>query len=161
MTEPTPTSSPPPAPAAGGGGSGLAVGPGTILALLGAVALVVSAFLNWLEIDGIPSSPGTDVPFDFLFDKGTNSSDPSFLLWLGIAAALLAVGALVPRVRVLAIVGGVLGVLVAVVYCIQLNALLDDRGIDVDLLDAIGIGVYVALVAGAVGLIGSLLPRNT
>jgi hypothetical protein len=163
VTEPTPTSSPPPAPAATGGAAGLAVGPGTILALVGAVALIISAFLDW--VDFAPAgrdvtSKGTDVPFDFLWDK-TTSGDPSFLLWLGIAAALLAVGALLVQFRVLGILGGVLAIVVVIVYCIQFDGLLSDNNVDEGVFDTLGIGVYIALAGGIAGLVGSLMPRNT
>lgn len=171
MTEPAPPPPPeaqsaPPAPTTtASGGGGLNVGPGLIVALIGAVIVVVSIFLNWVDISdaGRSLSGSADtVPVQFLVDKGTSSEDPSIIVLLAPAAALLAVGAFL-RTRIVGILGGVLAIIVPVLYAIQVQRGLDEGNgaLDIGLTDFIGIGVYVALVGGIVGLVGALLPRKS
>jgi len=73
----------------------------------------------------------------------------------------LLLAAMLPSLRVAGVLGGASATLVPVLYCVQVQRGLDDElaGTGVGLFDFIGAGVYVALVGGVVGLIGSLLPR--
>jgi len=144
-------------------GSSLSLGPKQILGGLAAIGLVVSAFLNWADVSGLGGAQlkGTDVPVEFLVDKNTDSSDPSILVLLVIAAVLLAIGAfVVSSARGMGIAGAALGIVVVVLYCVQVQRGLDDElaGLDIGLFDFISTGVYVALVAGVVGLVSALMP---
>lgn len=151
--EPAPTSTS--TPSSGGGSSPIAIG--LVVVLLGAIALIGSVFLNWVDFDG-ETSKGTDVPVQFLVDNETDSDSPSIIVALAAAAALAAIGALVRPARVLALIGGALGVAVAVLYGIQVDSGLPE-GIGV--FDFISIGTYVALAGGIVVLVGSLVPRGS
>jgi len=142
-------------PSSGGGSSPIAIG--LVVVLLGAIALIGSVFLNWVDFDG-ETSKGTDVPVQFLVDNETDSDSPSIIVALAAAAALAAIGALVRPARVLALIGGALGVAVAVLYGIQVDSGLPE-GIGV--FDFISIGTYVALAGGIVVLVGSLVPRGS
>lgn len=139
--------------------------PKLVVGALAAVAIVGSAFLNWADFTGTGGTAtlkGTDVPVQFLVDKGTTSTSPSLLLLLGIAAALIAIGLVVPNAqRLSAFVGGALAIVAAVLYCVQVQRGLDDDISslkDIDLFDFISIGVYVALAGGIVGLVSALMP---
>lgn len=145
-------------------GSSLSLGPKQILGVLAAIGLVVSAFLNWADVSGLGGSAqlkGTDVPVEFLVDKNADSSDPSILVLLVIAAVLIGITALmVSTARGVGIGGAALGIVVVVLYCVQVQRGLDDElaGLDIGLFDFISTGVYVALVAGIVGLVSALVP---
>jgi len=128
---------------------------------LGAIVTAVSIFLNWADVSGGSPAKGTDVPFDFLWDKQTTSSDPSFLVPLLIAAVLIGLGVLLPTARLAGIIGGVLAIAVAVVYCVQVQGVIDDRRLGISLTDFISTGVYVAFVGGILGIVGAAIPSRT
>ena len=130
---------------------------GGVIVLIGAIALVVSAFLHWEDAGG-DTAKGTDVPLEFLIDNETDSGSPSILVALGAAAALAAAGALVRSARLVALIGGALGVVVAVLYGIQVDSGLPAG---IGMFDFISTGTYVALAGGIVVLVGSLLPRSS
>ena len=137
---------------------------GQMLAALGGIAVAISIILDWVDFTSrgaLHENNATLVSFEFLFDKGTESHNPSILIILIPAAALLLLAAMLPSFRVAGVVGGVGATLVPVLYCLQVQRGLDDElaGTRVGLFDFIGAGVYVALVGGVVGVIGSLLPR--
>jgi len=143
---------------------GPSFGPGTILALLGAAAIVVSIFVAWFDYSkGAVSTSANagDVPVQFLVDNQVEwISSISIIVLLAPAAALLVIGALVAKARVLGVIGGAVAIIVTVLYSIQWQRIIDDKGMSFGLTDLIGIGVYVAVVGGIVGLVGSLLPRR-
>lgn len=145
-------------------GSSASFGLRQVLGGVAAIGLVVSVFVNWADVSGPGGSQqlkGTDVPVEFLVDKNTTSSDPSILVLLVIAAVLIAIGAfVVTGARGMGIAGAALGLLVVVLYCVQVQRGLDDElaPLDLGLFDFISIGVYVALVAGVVGLACALMP---
>jgi hypothetical protein len=176
-TTPPPAATPPPAPTAPPaaaapaaapattGGSGLPIGAGQIVAIVGAIAVAVSIVLNWIDISvGSRSLSGsaTDVPVQFLFDKNTSAEDPSLLVLLIPAALLLVLGAVIPKGKVFGILGGLLAIVVPVLYSVQVQRGLDDdlNNLDISLTDFIGIGVYVALAGGVVGLLGAIFSRS-
>jgi hypothetical protein len=152
--QPAPTAQPP------ASDSGPAISPGQILAGLGAIALVVSAFLNWKDLNGA-TAKGTKVPAEFLVDKGASNGGASILVVLAIAAAVIGVGVLVAQLRVLAVLGAVLGLVVVVLYCVQVQRVLDDANTSIGLTDFVGIGTYIALAGGIGALVGSLVPRRS
>jgi hypothetical protein len=151
------------APATTGGG--LPIGIGQIVAIVGAIAVGVSCFLDWIDISvGSNSLSGSasDVPVQFLFDKSTSADDPSILVLLVPAAILLLLGALIPKGKVFGILGGLLAIVIPVLYSVQVQRGLDDdlSNLDISLTDFIGIGVYLALVGGIVGLLGAIFSRS-
>lgn len=134
-----------------------------VVGAIAAVVVFVTSFLEWLSFEeGLSevSEKGTDVPVQFLWDTIPGSTDPSLLVVLLPAAALILLGAIIGQVRLLAVVGGVVAIVVAVVFVIQTGRLLDDLGVDLGAFDAIGIAPYVCFVAGAVGVVAGLLRRS-
>jgi hypothetical protein len=132
---------------------------------LGAVLLIVSNFLHWIDVTGPSGSltgDATNVPVTFLFDKGTHSNDPTILILLIPAALLLAGGAFRFRSRAATIVGSAVALAVVVLYCIQVQRGLDDElsSANLGLTDFIGIGTYMAAIGGALGLVGSLIQKE-
>ena len=131
--------------------SGAAAAGGFPLGALGAVALIVAAFLPWFSL-GSFSADSFDVALPFLWDVAA-SGEPA----LGYAiAGLGALGLIalfvkgVPDgVRRLA---GMLGIAAAALFAYQVHSGID--GTVSDTIDALGYGVYVAL-AGAVILLMS------
>lgn len=166
-TTPEPSGTPPPpaAPAASGSsGGGLAVSPvPLILCVIGAVLVLVSIFLNWADLAVKASSftaNGREVPLDFLWDKNSNSEDPSLIVALIPAALLIGVGALT-KLRWLALAGGIVAIGVAVAYGYQVDQLIGDLppAADIGFFDFIGIAPGVVLVGGILGVVSALLPR--
>jgi len=160
-TTPTPPPAEPTPPAESGNATSPSLSPARIVAGLGAIVTVVSIFLNWADVSGGAPAKGTDVPFDFLWDKHTTSSDPSLLVPLLIAAVLIGLGVLLPTARLAGIIGGVLAIAVVAVYCVQVQGVIDDRGLGISLTDFISTGVYVAFVGGVLGLVGAAIPSRT
>lgn len=165
-TPPTPPPAPPTAPPAEASTS-TSISPGQVLAGLGAIATVVSIFLNWADVTGPGGNAtlkGTDVPLQFLWDKGTQSTDPSLILPLLVAALLIGVGLLIPTARLAVFIGGGMAIAVSALYCVQvqrgLDAGLGDR-LNITLTDFISIGVYVAFAGGVLAIVGALAPRKT
>jgi hypothetical protein len=161
--------SPPPAATgrASGGGRTLAVGD-AILGL-GIIGLVVSIFLHWLDFS--QSIGGTQVtqrftasgvPVQELVNYTTTRKDPTFLVLLIPVAALCLLALLVVRVRWLAIFGGAVAVLVAVLYSYQLQALVhaSPQLHGFGLWNFIGIGPIICFVAGVLAIVGAALPRG-
>jgi len=130
---------------------------GASLALLGAVAIVVSALLPWTrgELVLVPR----DLPFRFLIspeaaDAG-RVAGPSLgivLLVAGVAGALVALLTMVaPFLRFLRRLIGLLTLVVPVLFVIRLATA---GGVGLDALpDALGVGVYVAAAGSAVQIV--------
>jgi len=140
---------------------GLAVGPGQIVAVIGAIAVGVSCFLDWLSSgEGVPDRGASSVPFDILWDSHATSGT-SILVWLIPIAVAILVGALVPQLRPLALIGGIAAIVVGVLYMVQLQDLLNDAGLDASFTDHVGVGAYVAVGGGVLGIVGAVLPRSS
>jgi hypothetical protein len=132
------------------------LGPGLVLGVLATIGVVVSMFLSWRVLGRAHPS---DIPLAFLFDDTTTAQNPSLLLALIPLAAVLAVGALLPRPAAARVVGG-LGVLaVAGLFAFQLHQALD-RVPNTDLSDQLDTGFYVAAIAGLVGFLSGFLPSG-
>jgi hypothetical protein len=135
---------------------GLAIRP---VPLLGGALLIVATFLSWLDF-GV-SSNGFDVPLAFLWDTG-GTGDPRLgliTLILGIAAVLLALVRQVPA-RLATVLGG-LGVVVGVLFIIQVIRAIDEIGGSTgDAFDALGIAPWFALAGGVLLLIGAFLSER-
>ena len=149
-----------------------AVDVGQVIVGLGAVIVVVSMFLNW--IDFTVSAAGrtahetvtaSGVQVQFLFDWTNTSNDPSILVVL-IPAVLLGVLGAILHNKVLAIIGAIVSLFVAAMFTFQLDQTLDRvnelaRGVvHVDLGDLLGIAPFVCGGGAIVMLVGGLLLRR-
>ncbi|MSO78241.1 MAG: hypothetical protein EXQ79_01375 [Acidimicrobiia bacterium] len=130
--------------------------PKQMLGGLGALVLLVSGFVSWQDAGSL-SVKGTDVPVEFLVIHKSGEGSPSVFLVLAIAAGLIGGGLLIKR-RFSVFVGGALGALAAVLFTVQLQQFIDDVGEGTELFNALGIGVFLALIGGALGIVASLLP---
>jgi len=121
-TTPPPAAPPPPPPSAAApvAPSGVALGPGQIVALVGAAVVALSTLLNWIDIEGETAS-AHNVPAQFLLDTDKADKGGLGIGWLlVILMAVVVVGALMAQVRWLAIVGGGLGVVVVLLFFFQI-----------------------------------------
>ncbi|MDQ3391502.1 MAG: hypothetical protein M3508_09235 [Actinomycetota bacterium] len=137
-------------------------GLGSLLALLAALAIAVSTFLNWAKenVVGPEAYSGLDLSTKFLWDIDTRFDDPSLLFVLLPAAILVLIGSFVPRLRWMAILGGAATIAAAVIFIIQVGQALPENSPD-GALDFIDIGVWVAAAGGLLAIIGSLIiPRR-
>jgi len=134
-------------------------GLGSLLALAAAAAIALSTFLNWAKPEFGSDNKGFEVPLKFLWDPDAGSGQPS-LLWVLLGAAIaVAVGTFIPRLRVLAIIGGVVALATAVLFFISATRVESDS-ID-GALDLVDIGMWLAAAGGLVAIIGSLIiPRR-
>ena len=139
------------------------------LIVAGVIAIVVSLFLNWLDLHvsvGAVSRSRTGnatwVPVQFLFDRHESGDDPSILLVLIPAAALGLLGAWTHQ-RVLAWIAGAVSLLVPSLYAYQVDRGLDEvnkaaRGVvHLGLNDLIGIAPYVCGAGALVVLVGAFM----
>jgi hypothetical protein len=160
--ESTPPSAPPPsdAPVATASGSGLRIGPGQVIAAVGAIAVGVACFLDWLRAgSGARSAKADIVPWDFFWNK-TSTSETSILVWLIPIAVVIAIAALVPQLRFVGLIGGIAALVVAGVYAYQLNRLIDIQPQDLgSVYDRLGVGDYVTAGGGFLAVVGTLVPR--
>ena len=120
---------------------------GGFLALLGAVGVTASAYLNWFD-DRTPET----VPIDRLFQSGVTEEASSY--WTSVAlplaiVTLLAVIGLVLRSRLILVVGWLIGVATLVLFVVQQAN--DDADFSVGDLQA---GAWVALAGLIVMLLG-------
>ena len=167
-------------PAARAAGSGFAVGGLTLrpLVLLGGVLLIVASFLEWVanayaelgpeSITQVSaSSNGWDVPFMFLFDYSTTSTQPRLgliLLIVGIVA--LAVGAISMLRGWIATLLGVLALAVGAAFWIQLIRLFANDPINASWMQTLfgrgpaGIATWFALAGGLLLVIGGARAGN-
>jgi len=138
------------------GAGGLALGGLKIrpLPLIGGIALIVSTFLNWLQMG---SSNGFDIGLPFLWGGWEHGGDDPnlgiFTLIIGIGAVLLAV---LPRTSVGVIrLLGLLTVVIAVVFAIQMMLWAGDLGGGAGdaFTDGMSYAPYVALGGGILMLL--------
>ncbi|CAN5568847.1 hypothetical protein BH18ACT3_BH18ACT3_27610 [soil metagenome] len=139
-------------------------GLGSLLALLSALAIAVSTFLNWTKEGFLDPTndafSGSDLSVKFLWDTDSPLADPSLLFVLLPAAILVLIGSFVPRLRWMAILGGAATIAAAVIFIIQVGQALPENSPD-GVLDFIDIGVWVAAAGGLLAIIGSLIiPRR-
>ena len=140
-------------------------GLGSLLALLGGLAIALSTFLLWgkEEVFDGDELAGSKVSFQLLWDTvPTRFDEQPTLLFLLLPAAIHAiVGAFIPRLRVLAIIGGALAVAAAVLFLINVGRISSEFDLDVGAFSGIGIGVWFAGIGGIVAIIGALMiPRR-
>ena len=137
-------------------------GVGSLLALLGALAIALGAFLTWVRSSGdFNTANANDVSIQFLWDPIPADSQPSLLFLVLGAAVLVVIGTFVPAARVLAIIGGVIALVTAVLFFISVTRLLSDFDLDDGAFDVVGLGWWLAGIGGIVAIVGSLLiPRR-
>jgi hypothetical protein len=129
-------------------GFGGLFGPGMILGVAGATALVVSMFLPWRTGSLYPS----DVPVAFLWDHDTTSSWPSLLIVLIPVAVALILGAIAPLGGSgLRLLSAVVGLAVVTLFAWQTY-----RGLDAfpgsELEDVLDTGFVVAAIGGVLAV---------
>ena len=140
-------------------------GLGSLLALLGGLAIALSTFLLWgkEEVFDGDDLAGTKVSFQLLWDTVPTRFDqqPTLLFLLLPAAILVLLGAFIPRLRVLAFIGGALAVAGAVLFLINVGRISSEFDLGVGAFEGIGLGVWFAGIGGIVSIIGALLiPRR-
>jgi hypothetical protein len=124
-----------------------------VAGVVATVALVVSMFMSW-RTGGVHPS---DIPAAFLWDRNA-TGNPSFLIYLIPLAVLLGIGSLLRGGSGLRVLAGLLTLVVVGVYGYQLHEITDS--LRVSFSDALDPGVYVAAVAGIVGLASGLVPTT-
>jgi len=135
---------------------------GSLLALLAALAIAVSAFLAWAGDDAFDeTASANDFPIQFLWDPVPAQEQPSLLFLLLPAAVLVLLGTFIPRLRVLSVVGGAVALATAVLFFITVSRLISDENLDTGAFEAVGAGWWFAAIGGLVAVLGSLLiPRR-
>lgn len=129
-------------------------GPGMLVGVAAALAVIVSLFLPWRSGGVHPSG----VPAAFLWDRATTSSDPSLLVFLIPLAVVLALGALVWGGDVARVFAGLGVLIVAGVFAYQLDRAGNAFGADLgSLLDT---GFYVAVIGGFLAWVSAMLPES-
>jgi len=132
-----------------------------VIGAVGAVAIFVSSFLAWFSFEGPDGGlTGTSVPVEFLGNNSVGGDGPSLLVALGPIALLVILGAVFGQARLAAVIGGVLAIVVAILFVVQTGSLLDELGIDESTFDALGIGPYIAFGGGVLGVFAGLVPRT-
>jgi len=134
-------------------------GPGQLVALIGAVALLVACFLDWIGGGAVfGDATAGDVPVEFLFEQAPESTDPSLLIVLIPLVILGAIGACWGFVTAgLRLVAGLGTLIVVGLFAFQLGQVVDDSGAG-DLGDALGTGWYVAALAGFLLVVSAFVP---
>jgi hypothetical protein len=152
-------------------------GPGSVLALIGAVTFLAAAWFHWiglsLSVGGVSAGQSFTayrIPAHFLLDSrsgngGLNLGIVVLLLGLlGVAAAVL--GAAKAPLRMLAVVFGVIAVVVMVIFIWQTRYLADFTnrqlrtsgvGKRFGVFDLLDPGVYIALAGAVVALVGGIV----
>lgn len=119
------------------------------LPLIGAAALLLSAFLPW--VSGIASVNSLDIALSFLWDL--NAAGSPYLGWVIIALAVIALALAAmkkPNPQLLKLMGTV-AVAVTVAFLVQMyRGITDSGGTFGDVFDFLGIAPWVSLGAGVV-----------
>jgi hypothetical protein len=160
---PPPPGAPPPPPPGGAPvtSAGTALGPGQIVALVGAAVVALSTLLNWIDFEGNTGS-AHNVPAAFLWNKDNVGDGGLGVGWLLILLMVVVVaGVFAAQVRWLAIFGGGLGALAVLLFLFQINSLLDeardDFGVDVGFFDFATFWPLLALVASGAAAVGGIV----
>lgn len=157
MTDPTP-SVPDPSP----GAVAAPVDAGPIVAAAGGIAIAVSSWLAWIaSVEGSPTESAFEGPAWFLIDNHATRAGLSLGI-LGLAVGIIViVGAVMQGMGMLALIGGLLELLIVLLFTYQLNRAVNDfndgPGVDVNLTDFLGLGAYVALVGAVLAIIGGFM----
>lgn len=138
------------------------LGVGEGLVGLGAVAIVVSIFLRWIDFShSIAGSQLTQrfkasrVPVRFLWDYTATNVNVSLLIVLIPIAALCVAGMLLRHARWLGALGGVLALGVGLLFIYQLHQRLRTAHLPgFGLSDFLGIASIICIIGGALALVG-------
>jgi hypothetical protein len=138
-----------------------ALGPGQIVALVGAALVVLTTLLNWVDFEGDTAS-AHNVPAAFLYNKDNAGDGGLGIGWLLILLmVVVVVGVFAAAARWLTIVGGALGAIVVVMFVFQVNSLLDEArdnfGVDISLFDFITFFPLLALIGCAGAIVGGIM----
>ena len=135
---------------------------GPVVAAVGGIAVGVSSWLAWLaSVEGSPTESAFEGPAWFLIDKNATRAGLSLGILVLVVGIIVIVGAVVQGMGMLSLIGGLLGLLVVLLFTYQLNRAVNDfndgPGVDVNLTDFLGLGVYVALVGAILAIIGGFM----
>jgi hypothetical protein len=176
-TQPTPTQPPPPsaawgtpgaAPGAPGRAGGFRIGPPQIVALVGGLLFLVSAWFTWIHIELVSgarsaSFPAYEIPAHFLLDSQSESGGLNLgivIAFFGFACIATAiVSALQPRLGVLSLVAGVAAFLIVVLFLWQTKNFADELSplLESGYFSVLRYGAYIALVSAIVTVVGGIL----
>ena len=131
-----------------------ALGPNAIAALIGALLVLISAFMAWVDGGG-QSENANGVPFSFLWDSEANSG-LKLLIPLLIVVILIVVGVFVLSMRTLTLIGAALAVIMPILFLIQRSDL-SDRVKAMGGPDVGGFAPWLCLIGGLVALIGGVM----
>ena len=120
-----------------------------LFTLLGAAALIVSAFLEWIRPDGID---GAELSYRVYFDAdfGTQASFARSAGAVAIGIGLLAIIGMATRSGWLTRLAGALGIIAFALLTITLYR------VDADLPNSLGVGAWVLVGGGLLTMFGGL-----
>jgi hypothetical protein len=128
---------------------------------LAAIAIVVGSFLPWVDVADPRgfSEHASDVPLAFLYDQSTANDEPTIIVLLVVIAVLMALSAVMRNMRGFAIGAGVAAIAVPALFAFQSQRLIDalPPRAQLDLVDYLGLGVWVTVAAGVLAIVGALL----
>ena len=129
-----------------------------VLIGLSGAAVAVSIFLDWLSSELFDGSiNANDIPLQILWDPDTDASTGFPLRWpLVVAALLMITAAFNLRAKVVALIGSILALAVGLLFLRSIDSLLSDVPFAPSFSDFIGVGCWVCIAAGVVGIIGSI-----
>lgn len=156
-TTPPPAAPPPPSPTPAGP-SGVSLGPGQIIALVGAAVVALTTLLNWVDVtdEGGDTASAHNIPASFLLNTDNAADGGLGVGWLLILLMVVVViGVFAAQVRWLTILGGGLAAVVVLLFVFQLNSLVSD--FDLDLFDAITLFPFVTLIASGAVVAGGIM----
>jgi hypothetical protein len=143
---------------------GPAIGVGPIVALIGGIVFALSSWLNWLAgVRGASEAASAyDAPARFLVDVDAGLGGPSLGAVVLHVGVVVIIGAVVRGLGLLSVVGGLLGLVIVVLFSFQLNRLVDrvtqiPALADADLTDFLDFGEYAAAVGAVLAIVGGLL----
>jgi hypothetical protein len=116
-----------------------------LLTLVGAAGLIVSAFMDWIQ-----STSGVNLDVTTLWESGFDQESETFVATVGFVAivlGLLAILGLAPRSGWLTRIAGALGIVLFVLFAIQVYR----ADLSVEDIDP---GAWIALAGGVVALVG-------
>ena len=158
MTDPTPS-----APHASRGAvPAPAIDAGAVVAAIGGITVALSSWLVWISgVDGNPTESAYSGPAWFLIDHRATRAGLSLGILVVAVGILVIAGAVMRGFGMLSLIGGLLALLVVLLFTYQVNRAVNDfnelPGVEVSLTDFLGFGVLVALVGAVLAIIGGYL----
>jgi len=150
-----------------GAGGAMSMGGLTLrpLPLIAGVLLIVSTFIDWIQASVVApvGLNSWDIPLPFLWDYNSGAGfDLGWLpMLLGVGA--LVVGVVPTKVRAYSAVTGLLAIVAAVVFMIQLTrwaSFYFGASFGDTLQNAVSVGPYLALGGGALALVGAFVHKQ-